>query len=594
MKRDRRSINLGNFSPRGCASAFALFACACGTVSTDSNAVGGAGSGGHAGTSGGSLGGGSAGQATSGSAGMAGGGGPAGAAGAPSGGTSGVVASGGAGGAASGGGSSGSSSGSGGSGGTSGSSGGTSGASGSSGDGGSSGSSGAAGASGSDAGGATIVNDRFWTDTSGAPICSQGGGVLQVGDTFYWYGVKYRGCEAYVENLVDNDDTTFEGITTYSSKDLVNWQHEATDRPANIGGWFGRLGVAYNTNTEKYVLVAQSNSNLYFATSDQPNGGFVYSNVQMNPPGIANGGTGDQTVFQDDDGKAYLVSSSREGRSNRYISALRESDFLAAENANLVYRGNGREGNCMFKHAGHYYYCSSLLYGWNSSPAYCVSAPNIDGPWSEEFVLDGTQADYSHVTQTGFFIAVTGSQQTTIVFAGDRWADFAGNGLGFNQWMPLSFEGTTPRFHSLSAWKLNATTGAWSVASGNNWIQNPSFEADRVSVTTPVGWTSTNGANSRDRHSGGWAWQLTGTGSVGRSIANLPNGRYTLAVWSKGGAARLYVKNHGAAEQTVTIPASAGWAETTLADIDVTTGEAEVGVTSTASVIVDDFTLNTR
>ena len=65
----------------------------------------------------------------------------------------------------------------------------------------------------------------------------------------------------------------------------------------------------------------------------------MFNNVQMNLPGIVNGATGDQTTFQDDDGKAYLVSSSSNGRANRYVSPLRASDFLAAENAVLVYSG---------------------------------------------------------------------------------------------------------------------------------------------------------------------------------------------------------------------------------------------------------------
>ena len=43
-------------------------------------------------------------------------------------------------------------------------------------------------------GGALIDNDRFWKDTTGTPLYSQGGGVLQVGSTYYtWYGVKYGG-----------------------------------------------------------------------------------------------------------------------------------------------------------------------------------------------------------------------------------------------------------------------------------------------------------------------------------------------------------------------------------------------------------------
>lgn len=439
-------------------------------------------------------------------------------------------------------------------------------------------------------GGGTIINDRFWKDSTGTPIYSQGGGVLQVGDTYYWYGVKYAGTVAYAENPVDNDDTAFRGITTYSSKDLVNWKLEATDKPANTFGWFGRLGVAYNATTKKYVLLAQGGGGLYFATSDKPGGGFVFDHVQTNLPGISTGATGDQTVFQDDDGQAYLVSSNSSGRGNRYVSPLRASDFLNAENAVLVYKGGGREGNCMFKYDGHYYFCSSDLHGWNSSQTYCVSASNIKGPWGAEFVLDGTQNDYSHVTQTGFFIAVKGAKQTTIIFAGDRWADFAGNGLGFNQWLPLSFNGTTPQFHSLSAWTLDVSSGAWSVAKENNWVLNPTFEADRISVTTPVGWKATNGANAKDAHTGNWSWQTSG--KLSQSLVDLPNGTYTLSVWAKSSAAGAELYISGGADKKVAIPAGTSWSNVMLKDIAITGGKAEVGVTSSGQTVkVDDFTL---
>jgi hypothetical protein len=458
---------------------------------------------------------------------------------------------------------------------------------------------GAGGQSGSggapDLGGATIINDRFWEDTSGMPIYSQGGGVLQVGDTYYWYGVKYGGAVTYAADPTGkNEDISFQGITTYSSQDLVHWKLEATDKPSNTSGWFGRLGVAYNANTQKYVLAAQGGGGLYFATSDKPNGGFVFDNVQTNLPGIVNGGTGDQTIFQDDDGQAYLVSSSSMGRANRYVSRLRASDFLAAEQATLVYKGGGREGNCMFKYDGRYYFCSSDLHGWNTSQTYCVSASDIEGPYGAEFVMDGTAADYSHVTQTGFFIAVKGTEQTTIIFAGDRWANFAGNGLGYNQWMPLSFAESTPYFHSLSAWTLNATTGTWSVAPENNWALNPTFEADRISVTMPVGWTAANGTNSNDSRTGRWSWQVNGSGSLAQTVADLPNGTYTLSVWTKssGTGAELYVKNHGGPDQSIAIPAGTSFSKVTLSDVAVSNGRAEIGVTGGGQTVkVDDFTL---
>jgi hypothetical protein len=70
--------------------------------------------------------------------------------------------------------------------------------------------------------------------------------------------------------------------------------------------------------------------------------------------------------------------------------------------------------------------------------------------------------------------------------------------LGYNQWVPLSFNDSTPYFNSLSAWNLNAGTGEWNVAAGNNYVKNGSFEADRKKIPSPVkpvqeqltGWTS--------------------------------------------------------------------------------------------------------
>jgi len=452
----------------------------------------------------------------------------------------------------------------------------------------------AGGTGGATSAGALIINDRFWKDTAGTPIYSQGGGVLQVGSTYYWYGVKYQGAVSYAAAPTkENSDTSFAGVTIYSSNDLVNWKLENLVTFNNAGSWFGRLGVVYNATSKKYVMVAQGAGGLFFATSDTPAGNFTFDNVQTNLPGIVNGSTGDQTTFQDDDGKAYLVSSSSSGRANRYVSPLRAADFLAAETAILVYKGGGREGNCMFKYNGVYTFCSSDLHGWNASASYCVSASSLNGPWSAEFVLDGTDADFSHVTQTGFFIAVKGSTQTTIIFAGDRWSDFAGNGLGYNQWMPLTFTGTTPHFQSLSQWSIDAATGTWSVAPGNNYVLNPTFEADRVTVTQPAGWTTSNGSNVSGGHTGNWSWQLTGTSSLDQVIT-LPNGTYTLSAWVKSGAAggQLYAKGFGATDKTSSIGASTAWTQVTIPGIAVSNGTCDVGVTTSGqTVTVDDFVL---
>ncbi|GAB4004710.1 hypothetical protein GCM10029992_50510 [Glycomyces albus] len=116
----------------------------------------------------------------------------------------------------------------------------------------------------------TITNDVFWNDTDGNPIYSQGGGVFQFGDTYYWYGVHYQGAESYRSDPTRkyNDQVRFVSIPVYSSQDLVNWtfENDVATTSTSIGsmgsmsnlGWVGRLGVTYNENTGKYVLLTQA------------------------------------------------------------------------------------------------------------------------------------------------------------------------------------------------------------------------------------------------------------------------------------------------------------------------------------------------
>lgn len=455
---------------------------------------------------------------------------------------------------------------------------------------------GATGGSGGVAG-KLIRNDSFWKDTAGNFIYSQGGGVILVDGTYYWYGVKYGGAVTYAAKPTSsNDDTSFAGVTIYSSKDLASWKLENTVVFSNAGAWFGRLGVVYNAKSKKYVMVAQGAGGLFFATSDTPTGNFVFDNVQETLSGIANGNTGDQTTFQDDDGKAYLICSSKSGRSNLYVVPLRDSDFLAIGTPTRIFGGVGREGNALFKYGKTYYFCSSDLHGWNASHTYCISATNILGPYGSEFVMTNTDADFSHVTQTGFFVTVKGTAGSFVIFAGDRWSDFAGNGLGYNQWMPLSFDGTNPIFNSLNEWFIDAAAGTWSTGPNNNYALNPSFEADRVSVTTPAGWTTTGGSNLQGGHTGRWSWQLTGAATLDQQIGSLPSGTYTLSVWAKGSGAtgaKLYAKGGGGTDASVSLAsASSTWANVTLPGIEVSNGKCQVGAsTTTGTLTVDDFLL---
>lgn len=368
---------------------------------------------------------------------------------------------------------------------------------------------------------ATIRNDVFWDTADGQPLYSQGGGVFRFTDAatgrgrYYWYGVRYKGAMEYrADPTATVDNAAFDGVTCYSSDNLVDWHYEGdvfTRAEADSHGratWVGRLGVAYMRETGKYALFVQhANSDgvgVLMALSDAPAGRFRWHRRKDMTPIIGTPNTGDQTVFTDEDtGRSYLIYSYGRGRNRIYVSEIgMRGDSVDLMDCTQVFHGASREGNCMFKYKGKYYMCASNIYGWDGSYAYWLVADDIRGPYlpaNDMQVMDGCEADYAHVSQTGFFYTVRGTERETVVYCGDRWADFAGNGLGYNQWVPLSFDGDKPHFNSLSSWSLNGKTGEWRVERDNNYVRNGSFEADRRSIPNPVkprqdfllGWQTT-------------------------------------------------------------------------------------------------------
>jgi hypothetical protein len=478
----------------------------------------------------------------------------------------------------------------------------------------------------------TITNDVFWNDTSGNPIYSQGGGVFKFGDTYYWYGVHYRGAELYRANPTRkyDGDVSFVSIPVYSSKDLVNWKFEnriatrstSLSNGATLGqaGWVGRLGVSYNENTGKYVLVVQvylpslggDGNGVLFLQGDSPTDTFDYAYYQNQVVNSPTTGTGDQTVFTDDDGRDYLIFSNRSGRSRAFVAKLRESDSLRIEpGVQIGQNSSGREGNAMFKLDGRYYHAASDLHGWNTSVTHVIESTsgNIQGAYTSEYTLAGTEMDYSHVTQTGFFVTVKGTKQNTVIFAGDRWADFAWNGIGYNQWMPVTRTGTRPQFHSVSQWEFNATTGEWRVGPQNNYALNPDFQADRVIVPQVQGWTNvresgpTSIVTNVDGGANGsrFALQVGAAQSYAggvRQQVTVPAGTYRLSLFARTSgslsAAQVTVTDAGGASRTLNIPASSGWTRRELAGIPLSAGAATITVRAASAngyLVVDDVAL---
>ncbi|GAB3573924.1 family 43 glycosylhydrolase [Spirosoma luteolum] len=500
-----------------------------------------------------------------------------------------------------------------------------------------------------------IRNDVFWYTTDKRPINSQGGGVFRFTDPstgkqkYYWYGVHYREADTYRANpAVTLPNATFEAVTCYSSTDLVNWTFEnnvltkAALSPHEGGKptWVGRLGVAYIESLHTYALFVQHGNEVLISTASSPTGQFAWHQQISMKSMIGTSNTGDQTVFTDEDtGKSYLIYSYGNGRNRIYVSEIGVKDGMVnLLDCKQVFQGESREGNCLFKYRGKFYMCASNIYGWDASYAYYLVADDIRGPYTPTnhmLVMNGCADDYAHVTQTGFFYTVKGTRQETVVYCGDRWANFAGNGLGYNHWFPLSFDGGTPYFNSIGAWQLNARTGEWRVGADNNYVKNGSFEADRKAIPSPVkpeqtqltGWTTTiisGNAISLDPSTspvlnyspteqeravviGEKCLAIRDNVAFRRKVSQtirsspyvtLENGRYTLTAKIRNSRFTKLVMYATTNGKTVSYPietANADWLSIRLESVDIRQGEVEIGFLADgmpgAFCYVDDVTL---
>jgi len=483
--------------------------------------------------------------------------------------------------------------------------------------------------------GNTINNDTFWKTTSGSYIYSQGGGIFRFPDAqgvehYYWYGAKYQEAVDYCPKALagsKSNVTNFLAVTCYQSDDLVNWtfvRNVLTPEAAGWAYWVGRMGVAYIPEAKKYALLTQFNDHVLVATCSTPTGNYARHNEIDMTNMIGTPNTGDMTVFTDPDtGKSYLCYSYGKGRAKIYLSEIGvlSNGKIGLKDCYQIFKGAGREGDCMFKYKNKYYVCASDLYGWNASNVYYLEASSIYGPYTPTNnmqIMPGSADDYGHVTQTGFFYTVRGSKQETVIYCGDRWAGFAGNGKGYNQWCPISFVDGKPYFNSLSQWHLDAETGEWWVGDDNNYVRNHFFNADRVKIPSSnkpsqadlKGWKTTvikgnkvviggtdspvlNASNSsadREVVTGNYCLNIQDkvdfTRKVSQTVKSTPvvelkDGRYTLRCYVKSGSQfdELYMYAKVGNDTTrIDMPYSdSKWHEVIIENLQVSGGQVEVG-----------------
>lgn len=306
---------------------------------------------------------------------------------------------------------------------------------------------------------ANIHNGGFWNDVDDRRIEAHGGGFILVGDTWYWIGEDKSG-----------NSGGFKSVNCYSSKDLEHWKFEndiitkaTTSDLATAGRIIERPKVIYNDSTKQFVMWVHWEGNNYadakagVFTSSTVCGDYTYKSAFRPNDNMSR----DDTLFKDDDGKAYFLSAANEN-ADLVLYEL-SADYLTVERqVATLWAGSKREAPALFKQDGRYYLITSACTGWDSNQAQYASATAIGGPWT---ALKNIGNSTTFDTQATYVIPVVGSKTTTYVYASDRWQD---PDLVSSKyiWLPLKLSGTTLSMDFYEQWQLNLTTGEWNTNDG--------------------------------------------------------------------------------------------------------------------------------
>ncbi len=279
----------------------------------------------------------------------------------------------------------------------------------------------------------TVTNATQFTDTTGAVVHAHGGGMIKVGSYYYWFG----------ENR--NDDNTFRYVSAYRSTDLKTWEFrnhvltQATDpelNPSNIE----RPKVMFNSATGKYVMwMHKENGSDYtearaaVAVSDTVDGDYTWKG-SFRPLGHM---SRDITVFTDDDGAGYMISSARNNYDLHIYRLTADYQGIDSLVAN-PWPGGHREAPAMFKRNGVYFMLTSGATSWNPNQQKYATATSPAGPWSPMADV-GDQTAYG--SQTTYVLPIQGTSGTSYMYLGDRWGNSMGSNVNGSRyiWLPLTF-----------------------------------------------------------------------------------------------------------------------------------------------------------
>lgn len=337
------------------------------------------------------------------------------------------------------------------------------------------------------------LNGERWLDDKGVPINAHGGGVLFHGGRYWWFG-EHKGFDK-------EGHKAKVGVHCYSSDDLATWRDEGialkvSDDPASdirAGNTIERPKVIFCPKTGRFsmffhlefdgksysaarvgIAVADSVQGPYrFLRSLRPLAGCwpydvpekrrtpeilakmtdeldirTYRASSYSPmPMFGNfleGGqmVRDQTLFVDDDGKAYHIYAS-EGNATLQIAELTDDYLDYTGRFARVFPKGFNEAPAICKRNGTYYLITSDCTGWAPNACRSYAAKSIFGPWHEignpcrgtnPATVLGPEKTWGG--QSTFILHVPGTDRYIAMF--DEWhPDCLGDSRYY--WLPITF-----------------------------------------------------------------------------------------------------------------------------------------------------------
>jgi hypothetical protein len=321
----------------------------------------------------------------------------------------------------------------------------------------------------------------IWPDDHGVHINAHGGGILFQNGVYYWFG------EHKIAGSAGN--TAHVGVHCYSSTDLYNWKEKGialsvSDDPASDlakGCILERPKVLFNAKTRKYVMWfhlelkghGYSAARCGVAVSDNVTGPYTYvksfrpdagvwplNATEQDKQGVLArdfaGGqmSRDMTLFQDDDGKAYLICASEDN----FVTHICEltDDYLGTTGQYIRAFDWKSEAPAIFKYQNKYFYIGSGCSGWKPNAAMSAVADSMLGPWqSLGNPCRGTpdQCRKTFNSQSTDVLPVA-DRPGAFIFMADQWRP--NNAIdGRYIWLPIQFEDGKPVIRWRPEWDLH-------------------------------------------------------------------------------------------------------------------------------------------